>query len=107
MIENAETSAIGRALANLGYSAQSGTRPSSEDMERAQGRSRREIADQALASVTFDRLKMIAGTELAEELKDTAKALGHKLTLQALAADPAWRAMVDQTLDDATAERHD
>jgi hypothetical protein len=101
MLENAETSAIGRALANLGYSGQAQTRPTSEDMHRAEHRSRRSIADENLAVVTYDRLKLIAGTPLADELKDTAKALGHHLTLKALAADPEWRATVDQALDDA------
>jgi hypothetical protein len=37
MVENAETSAIGRALANLGYAPKT-TRPSQEDMARAGAR---------------------------------------------------------------------
>lgn len=99
MVENAETSAIGRALANLGYSGQSGTRPSSEDMERSTARNRRQLVDSNLASVTFDRLKLIKGTALAEELKDLALEHGRKLTLAELAGFPEWRAQVDEQLD--------
>ena len=43
MIENAETSAIGRALANLGY-APKAARPTSEDMQRATERQRQPAA---------------------------------------------------------------
>ena len=99
MIENAETSAIGRALANLGYSGQKGTRPTTEDMTRVEGRTRRNIADEALASVTFDRLKIIAGTTVAEDLKTFAQQHDRSLSLQALAGDPVWRAQVDEYLD--------
>lgn len=98
MIENAETSAIGRALANLGY-APTNARPSSEDMHRVEARDRQSIVDQHLAVVTFDRLKIVAGTQLAEELKELAAEHDRKLTLSALAADPAWRAQVDEHLD--------
>jgi len=99
MIENAETSAIGRALANLGYSGQSGTRPTSEDMTRVEGRTRQQIVDENLAKVTFDRLKLIKGTELAEELKEIAAEHDRKLTFAALRDDPQWRVMVDEHLD--------
>jgi len=99
MIENAETSAIGRALANLGYSGQSGTRPSQEDMYRVEARDRQSIADQALAAVTFDRLKLTKGTQAAEDLKEFAAENDRKLTLSALASDPQWRLMVDEYLD--------
>lgn len=98
MIETAETSAIGRALANMGYATKT-ARPSAEDMERATARRRREIADSNLATVTFDRLKLIKGTELAEELKDLAAEHGRKLTLAELAGHPEWRAQVDEVLD--------
>lgn len=103
MIENAETSAIGRALANLGYPGQAGTRPTAEDMTRAEGRSRRQIADEALAAVTFDRLKILKNTPENAPKVDALKALaadhGHKLTLAALAAEPEWRITVDNELD--------
>lgn len=98
MVENAETSAIGRALANLGYAPTTG-RPTSEDMERATARNRRQVADSNLATVTFDRLKMIKGTPLAAELKDLALEHGRKLTLAELAGFPEWRAQVDEVLD--------
>lgn len=100
MIENAETSAIGRALANLGYSPKS-ARPTAEDMERVEGRSRREIADESLAKVTFDRLKRIKGTELAAQLKDVAAEAGRTLAFTDLRDNPQWRLIVDEYLDDA------
>ncbi|MFL5560848.1 MAG: hypothetical protein ACJ79K_05155 [Gemmatimonadaceae bacterium] len=46
-LENAETSAIGRALANLGFATS--TRPSREEMEKAQ-RGRARIAERAASS---------------------------------------------------------
>lgn len=98
MIENAETSAIGRALANLGYSPKN-ARPTVEDMDRVEQRTSRQIADAALADVTFQRLKLIKGTQLAEDLKDLAVEHDRKLTLSALATDPDWRAQVDEHLD--------
>ena len=104
MLENAETSAIGRALANAGYSPQSGTRPSAEDIHRVEARDRRSIADQHLAAVTFDRLKLIGGSRTAELLKELAAEHGHKLTLAGLAADPAWRATVDHHLNNPLEE---
>lgn len=58
-LENSETSAIGRALANLGYTA-SRERPSREEMEKAsRERARRAVA----ASLTAPRT---ASTRLAE-----------------------------------------
>jgi hypothetical protein len=99
MIENAETSAIGRALANLGYSPKGGARPTEEDMERATARNRRVIADSNLAQVTFDRLKIIKGTNLAEEVKALSAEHDRKLTLSELATHPDWRAQVDELLD--------
>lgn len=98
MVENAETSAIGRALANLGYSPKN-ARPTVEDMDRVEQRTSRQIADAALADVTFQRLKLIKGTQLAEDLKDLAVEHDRKLTLSALATDPDWRAQVDEHLD--------
>jgi hypothetical protein len=97
MIENAETSAIGRALANLGYAPNA--RPSQEDMHRVEARDRKSIADQHLAAVTFDRLKLIAGTEKANALKLLAQEHDRKLTLAALAGDAEWRVTVDNELD--------
>jgi hypothetical protein len=97
MLENAETSAIGRALANLGFAPNA--RPSSEDMHRVEARDRQSIADQHLAAVTFDRLKLIKDTPLAEELKDMALEHDRKLSLAALAGDPQWRSQVDELLD--------
>lgn len=105
MIENAETSAIGRALANLGY-APSGARPSAEDMERSATRDaasrRQDLADAALAQVareagsyTFDRLQEHAGTPLADELKAFAKERGKSLGKKYLQTYPEWRAEVD------------
>jgi hypothetical protein len=98
MVENAETSAIGRALANMGYAPKT-ARPSAEDMHRVEARDRRSIADQHLAAVTFDRLKLIKDTPLAEELKDMALEHDRKLSLAALAGDPQWRTQVDELLD--------
>ena len=97
MLENAETSAIGRALANLGFAPNA--RPSSEDMHRVEARDRRSIADQHLAAVTFDLLKLIAGTEKADALKLLAQEHDRKLTLAALAGDAEWRVTVDNELD--------
>ena len=97
MLENAETSAIGRALANLGFAPN--TRPSAEDMHRVEARDRRSIADQHLAAVTFDRLKLVANTPEADALKAWAKDHDRKLTLAALAADPEWRIAVDEHLN--------
>ena len=104
MVENAETSAIGRALANLGY-APNTARPSAEDMQRVEHRTAKQIAADALADVdhdmakrTFRRLKEIAGTPLAADIKATAQALGHGLSVDDMTADPAWRQTVDESL---------
>jgi len=97
MLENAETSAIGRALANLGFAPNQ--RPSGEDMERATARSRRQIADSNLAQVTFDRLKMIKDTPLAEDIRELAREHNKHLSLVMLANDPEWRAQIDEVLD--------
>jgi hypothetical protein len=99
MLENAETSAIGRALANMGY-APNNARPSAEDMHRVEARDRQSIADQHLAAVTFDRLKLVAGTPEADTLKAFAKEHDRKLTLAALAGDPEWRITVDNHLNE-------
>ena len=99
MLENAETSAIGRALANLGFAPNA--RPSSEDMHRVEARDRRSIADQHMAAVTYDRLKLIEpNTPEADALKEFAA--GRSLSLTTLAADPAWRALVDEHLNERT-----
>jgi hypothetical protein len=100
MLENAETSAIGRALANLGFAPNA--RPSSEDMHRVEARDRRSIADQHLAAVTMDRLKLGAGQPVADELKTLAVDMDRKLTLNELAAHPDWRLVVDTLLDEHT-----
>ena len=99
MLENAETSAIGRALANAGYSPQSGTRPSTEDMHRVEARDRKTIAAHELAVVTSQMLhRIVPNTPEAAAFKEFAA--GRKYSLPALAADPEWRAEVDQYLHD-------
>jgi hypothetical protein len=59
-------------------------------------------ADAARAKVTYDRLKMIAGTDTAAALRTLADESNRKLTVAAFVDDPAWRATVDERLDAAT-----
>lgn len=53
-LENGETSAIGRALANLGYAPKGGPRPSREEMAAVQGPDPQTRAAQALAASLFE-----------------------------------------------------
>jgi hypothetical protein len=58
-LENTETSAIGRALANLGFTA-SKNRPSLEEMEKAErGRAQLQPAVQERADTTFEVLSLL------------------------------------------------
>lgn len=63
-------------------------------------------AGAARAKVTFDRLKMIAGTDTAATVRALADESGCKLTVAAFVDDPAWRAKVDEHLDAATVVDH-
>jgi hypothetical protein len=65
-LENAETSAIGRALANLGFAA--GARPSREEMEKAQ-RGYARAAERSLAPSTVPR---VCGAPTSRELRGLA-----------------------------------
>jgi hypothetical protein len=103
MLENAETSAVGRALAFAGYAPNH--IPTAEDMQRVEGRTRQQIAEQKTAEAhrdmavhVFKRLKDIAGTPLATDLKATAQALDHALTVDYLTANPAWCQTVDEAI---------
>jgi len=54
------------------------------------------------ARVTFARLRTIVGTPAAEVVRGYAGSEGGRLTEAAFAADPDWRARIDQLLDDLT-----
>jgi hypothetical protein len=84
-LENTETSAIGRALANLGFTA-SAERPSREEMVRVAR------ARQAPLRVAASRPRAAApAPELAAPLQSHADALGDALSLLALARQVGMR----------------
>jgi len=84
-LENTETSAIGRALANLGFTA-SAERPSREEMVRVAR------ARQAPLRVAVARPRASASApELAAPLQAHADALGDALSLLALARQAGMR----------------
>lgn len=102
---NAETSAVGRALALAGIEVRRSI--ASRDEVRTHqvpdaDRPHASAADKARAKVTFDRLKMSAGTDTATAVRDLANEHDRKLTLTALVDDPTWRAQVDALLDQHT-----
>ena len=84
-LENTETSAIGRALANLGFTA-SAERPSREEMVRVAR------ARQAPLRVAASRPRATTpAPELATSLQSHADALGDTLSLLALARQAGMR----------------
>lgn len=93
MLENAETSAIGRALANMAYSPK-GNRPSLEDMQRAVARRENDDA----AEATWARLLRTKGTDLEDQVRALGDQLGKELKKSAFRTDPQWRAQVDEVL---------
>ena len=66
-VENCETSAIGRALANANFAAK-GKRPSREEMEKVQ---RQEVAQANVSAEQIEKASMVFGAiEVAEDLEE-------------------------------------
>lgn len=82
-LENCETSAIGRALANLGFSTK-GARPSQEEMQKAE---RTKQAKKPLSEVVEEAKPIVDKAEKMEALKKEAYAKAKFYKLEAAAAD--------------------
>ena len=120
-LENTETSAIGRALANLGLTA-SVHRPSREEMEKASRERARRVAEasprrlttrprvpesaglQRLADRSMDALDLLAQAERAGFATARARRLRRVLTDPALSATTVER--VERALRSWIASRH-
>ncbi|MEM8619849.1 MAG: hypothetical protein AAGF73_09010 [Actinomycetota bacterium] len=108
---NAETSAVGRALALAGIEARRSIASRDEVQSRqhqpaAPAEDTVSAADKARADVCFDRLKML-GAEDRKAVKKFAGEHDQKITRGALRSDPDWRAQVDELLDQLKAARAD
>jgi hypothetical protein len=67
-VENCETSALGRALANGGFAAK-GKRPSKEEMEKVQRRAELPTVSPETLALAKDGIEQVAGIESLAELK--------------------------------------
>jgi len=68
-VENCETSALGRALANGGFAAK-GKRPSREEMQKVERRQAEPVVSPEILALAQEALDQVAGIESIEELKD-------------------------------------
>lgn len=82
-LENCETSAIGRALANLGFSTK-GARPSQEEMQKAE---RTKQAKKPLSQVIEEAKPAVEKMEKVEQLKKEAYAKAKFYKLSGAMAD--------------------
>ena len=68
-VENCETSALGRALANGGFAAK-GKRPSREEMQKVERRQATPVVSVETLTLAKEALDQVAEIESIEELKD-------------------------------------
>ena len=68
-VENAETSSIGRAIANGGFAAK-GKRPSREEMQKVERRQAEPVVSPEILALAQEALDQVPTIESIEELKD-------------------------------------
>jgi len=96
-LENCETSAIGRALANFGYSGNK--RPSREEMQKVQ---RAESTDPEAVKLRDDNKKRIEDHDLSPEQHEEAMAWLGKYALTVTSQKAAKNALDKRFPDDST-----